>query len=230
VASASINGGRQRQINVIIDPVKAQARGITSDDVARAVHESNALLPSGEFISSRFDANVYTNAVPAKVRAIGDAVIKRHDGAAVMIRDVARVEDGGAPATQAVAVEGKNAVYLNVVRVPGGNTLEIVDAVKQKVAHLQDLPPGVRVVPVFDQSTFVRTTYHGLQKEVAQALVLIAIVILLFLQSVRAVRDGADAQRVHAGRPHAGDGAAGRRRGGGARVDPPAPADGPGHV
>jgi CzcA family heavy metal efflux pump len=185
VASASINGGRQRQINVVIDPVKAQARGITSDDVARAVHESNALLPSGEFISSRFDANVYTNAVPAKVRAIGDAVIKRHDGAAVMIRDVARVEDGGAPATQAVAVEGKNAVYLNVVRVPGGNTLEIVDAVKQKVAHLQDLPPGVRVVPVFDQSTFVRTTYHGLQKEVVQALVLIAIVILMFLQSVR---------------------------------------------
>ncbi|HXU61282.1 MAG TPA: efflux RND transporter permease subunit, partial [Polyangia bacterium] len=185
VASASINGGRQRQINVVIDPVKAQARGITSDDVARAVHESNALLPSGEFISSRFDANVYTNAVPPKVRAIGDAVIKRHDGAAVMIRDVARVEDGGAPATQAVAVEGKNAVYLNVVRVPGGNTLEIVDAVKQKVAHLQDLPPGVRVVPVFDQSTFVRTTYHGLQKEVVQALVLIAIVILMFLQSVR---------------------------------------------
>src|SRR6185312_14886705 len=94
-------------------------------------------------------------------------------------------EDGGAPATQAVAVEGKNAVYLNVVRVPGGNTLEIVDAVKQKVAHLQDLPPGVRVVPVFDQSTFVRTTYDGLKKEVIQALVLIALVILLFLQSVR---------------------------------------------
>ncbi len=185
VASASINGGRQRQINVVIDPVKAQARGITSHDVAEAVHESNALLPSGEFISPAFDANVYTNAVPQKVRAIGDAVIKQHGGAAVMIRDVARVEDGGAPATQAVAVRGKNAVYLNVVRVPGGNTLEIVDAVKQRVAQLHNLPPGVRVVPVFDQSTFVRTTYHGLKKEVVQALVLIAIVILLFLQSIR---------------------------------------------
>jgi CzcA family heavy metal efflux pump len=185
VASASINGGRQRQINVVIDPVKAQARGITADEVARAVHDSNALLPSGEFISPRFDANVYTNAVPQKVRAIGDAVIKRHGGAPVMIRDVARVEDGGAPATQAVAVEGRNAVYLNVVRVPGGNTLEIVDAVKDKVAHLHDLPVGVRVVPVFDQSTFVRTTYHGLKKEVVQALILIAIVILIFLQSVR---------------------------------------------
>jgi multidrug efflux pump subunit AcrB len=185
VASASINGGRQRQINVVVDPVKAQARGITSTDVAETVHESNALLPSGELIAQKFDANVYTNAVPERVRAIGDAIVKAHDGAPVLIRDVARVEDGGAPETQAVAVGGENAVYLNVLRVPGGNTLEIVDAVKDKVRGLHDLPPGLRVVPVFDQSTFVRTTYHGLKKEVVQALVLIAIVILIFLQSVR---------------------------------------------
>jgi multidrug efflux pump subunit AcrB len=185
VASASINGGRQRQINVVVDPVKAEARGITAHDVAEAVHQSNALLPSGEFIAHTFDANVYTNAVPERVRTIGDAVIKRHGAAPVLIRDVARVEDGGAPETQAVAVGGDNAVYLNVLRVPGGNTLEIVDAVKQAVRALHDLPPGLRVVPVFDQSTFVRTTYHGLKKEVIQALVLIAIVILLFLQSVR---------------------------------------------
>ena len=185
VASASINGGRQRQINIVVDPAKAQARGITSTDVAAAVRNSNALLPSGEFISPRFDANVYTNAVPSDVKTIGEAVMKSHGGAAVLIRDVARVEDGGAPETQAVAVEGQNAVYLNVLRVPGGNTLQIVDAVKQRVAALTDLPSGLRVVPVFDQSTFVRTTYEGLKKEVIQALVLIAIVILLFLQSVR---------------------------------------------
>ncbi len=185
VASASINGGRQRQINVVVDPVKAQARGITSTDVANAVHQSNALLPSGEFISPRFDANVYTNAVPQRVKSIGDAVIKTHGGAAVLIRDVARVDDGGVPETQAVAVGGQNAVYLNVLRVPGGNTLEIVDSVKKAVGNLKDLPPGLRVVPVFDQSTFVRTSYEGLRRELVQALGLIAIVILIFLQSLR---------------------------------------------
>jgi multidrug efflux pump subunit AcrB len=185
VASASINGGRQRQINVVVDPVKSQARGITSGDVAAAVRDANALLPSGEFISPGFDANVYTNAVPPQVREIGDAVIKKNGAAPVMIRDVARVEDGGVPETQAVSVAGQNAVYLNVLRVPGGNTLQIVDAVKQKVRDLRDLPPGLRVVPVFDQSTFVRATYDGLKREVVQALVLIAVVILLFLQSTR---------------------------------------------
>ena len=185
VASAAINGGRQRQINIVVDPVEAQARGVTSGDIAAAVHDSNALLPSGEFISPEFDANVYTNAVPNRVETIGNALVKLRGGKPVRIKDVARVEDGGAPETQAVAVGGRNAVYLNVLRVPGGNTLEIVDAVKRSVAALKDLPPDLKVEPVFDQSTFVRTTYHGLKKEVVQALVLIAIVILLFLQSIR---------------------------------------------
>ncbi|GAC1355531.1 MAG: efflux RND transporter permease subunit [Polyangiales bacterium] len=186
VASAAVNGGRLRQINIIVDPIKAQARGITSSDVATAVGQSNALLPSGEFISLKFDANVYTNAVPEKVKQIGDAVLKAKDGKVVLIRDVATVEDGGAPETQAVSINGKNGVYLNVLRVPGGNTLDIVEQVKKSVEDLKaKLPPGMEVHAIFDQSTFVRTSYHGLKQEVIQALFLIAAVILLFLQSVR---------------------------------------------
>ena len=185
VASASINGGRQRQINVIVDPVRAEARGVTSTDIATAVSQSNALLPSGEFISPRFDANVYTNAVAQHVPDIGDAAVKINGNHAVLIKDVASVEDGGSPATQSVAVNGNDAVYLNVLRIPGGNTLQIVEAVKKVVADLKNLPPGVEVKAIFDQSTFVRTSYEGLRKEVVQALVLIALVILLFLQSIR---------------------------------------------
>ncbi len=185
VASAAPDGGRMRQINVIVDPVKAQGRQLTAEDVARAVATSNALLPSGEFISKSFDANVYTNAIPERVGTIGNAPIKLAGRKAVLIRDVARVEDGGTPPTQSVSVNGEEAVYLNVLRVPGGNTLEIVDAVKKIVSELKDLPPGIQVKAVFDQSTFVRTTYKGLQREIIQALVLIGLVILLFLQSVR---------------------------------------------
>src|SRR6185369_15641553 len=140
----------------------------TSTDVAAAVAQSNALLPSGELISPRFDANVYTNAVAQRVPDIGDAAIKVQGNHAVLIRDVARVEDGGSPATQSVAVDGNDAVYLNVLRIPGGNTLQIVDAVKKAVAELKNLPPGVEVKAIFDQSTFVRTSYEGLRKEVVQ--------------------------------------------------------------
>jgi multidrug efflux pump subunit AcrB len=185
VASAAPDGGRQRQINVVVDPAKAQARKVTSADVAAAVAKSNALLPSGEFISPKFDANVYTNAIPATVDTIGEAPVKVEGTRAVLIQDVARVEDGGTPPTQSVSVNGQDAVYLNVLRIPGGNTIEIVDAVKRVVEGLRDLPPGLTVKAYFDQSSFVRTTYHGLKKEIIQALFLIGLVILVFLQSVR---------------------------------------------
>ncbi len=186
VASAALNGGRQRQINIIVDPVKSQARSLTAEDIAKAVAQSNALLPSGEFISPKFDANVYTNAIPKKVAAIGDADVKVQDGKPVLIRDVAQVEDGGSPATQDVTINGTRGVYLNVLRVPGGNTLAIVDQVKRVVTNIQPkLPPGMRVKAIFDQSTFVRTAYDGLKTEVWRALLLIALVILVFLQSVR---------------------------------------------
>ncbi len=185
VASASVNGGRQRQINIVVDPVRAQARGITTTEVAEAVRQTNALLPSGEFISPVFDANVYTNAVARNVNLIEDAVVKQARGRSVLLRDIAEVVDGGAPETQAVAINGENGVYLNVLRTPGGNTIDIVESVQKAVGQLPNLPHGLQVKAIFDQSGFVRSTYQGLKKEILQALVLIAVVILLFLQSIR---------------------------------------------
>jgi multidrug efflux pump subunit AcrB len=185
VASAAVNGGSQRQINVVVDPVKAQGRGVTSHEVAEAVNQANALLPSGQFLADTFNANVYTNAIPERIREIGEAIVKHHGDRPVQIKDVARVEDAGSPETQGVAVNGQDAVYLSVLRVPGGNTLRIVEKVKEAVGNLKGLPPGLKVQAVFDQSSFVRTSYEGLRREVVQALGLIGLVILLFLQSVR---------------------------------------------
>src|SRR5499427_4296365 len=81
VASAALDGGRQRQINIVVDPVKAAARRVTS----AAIAQTNALLPSGELLAKAFDANVYTNAVPAKVAAIGEAVLVYRAGKPVLI-------------------------------------------------------------------------------------------------------------------------------------------------
>jgi multidrug efflux pump subunit AcrB len=188
VASASPNGGKERQINVIVDPANAAARGLSSSDVAKAIERSNALLPSGRFNPSAFSANIYTNAIPTAVADIGDALVKVSlDGHPVRIKDVARIEDGGSKDAQAVNINGETGVYLNVLRVPGGNVVAINDDIKRIVANLKDLPPGVQVEPIFDQSTFVRSTLHGLVKEIFQALLLIGAVILVFLQSTRSV-------------------------------------------
>ena len=123
----------------------------------------------------------------ARCSAIGDAVVKLHGGqAGAASSDVARVEDGGAPETQAVSVNGQDAVYLNVLRVPGGNTIEIVDAVKTAVARPEG--PAARRRGQADLRSVDLRAHHattGSSKEIVQALVLIALVILLFLQSVR---------------------------------------------
>lgn len=187
VASAAPDGGRERQINVVVDPSRAAARGLTADDVAKAVDRSNPLLPSGRFNPPTFAANVYTNAVPKKAAEIGEAVIKEENGRAVLIQDVARVLDSGSKDAQAVTINGKTGVYLSVLRVPGGNVVKIGDEVQKVVKNLKSLPPGMHVEAIFDQSTFVRSTVSGLQKEVLQALVLIGLVILVFLQSPRSV-------------------------------------------
>jgi len=185
VASASLNGGRQRRINVVVDPVKAQARGLTTAEIAQTVANANPLLPSGELITKLFDANLYTNAVAERIVNIGDAIVKRPNDKPVRVKDVARVEDGASPQTQSVSINGQDGVYLNVLRIPGGNTIDIVDAVKDTIANIPNLPPGMVVKPIFDQSTFVRSSYAGLKKEIVQALVLVALVILVFLQSIR---------------------------------------------
>ncbi len=187
VASASPNGGKERQISVIVDPVRATARGLTSSDVAKAIERANALLPSGRFNPPTFSANVYTNAVPKAVAEIGDAVVKSVNGHPVFLRDVATIEDGGSKDAQAVTINGETGVYLNVLRVPGGNVVAINDEIKRIVSGLKDLPPGVHVDPIFDQSTFVRGTIDGLKKEILQAMLLIGVVIFLFLQSARSM-------------------------------------------
>ena len=185
VAQAAVDGGRMRQINVVVDPAKAAARNVTAEEISQAVAKANALLPSGQLLAPYFNANVYTNGVPDRVKIIGQATVKRDGDRPVLIQDVARVDDGGSPDTQAVSVNGENAVYLNVLRIPGGNTLEIVEAVKKTVAGLKALPAGMKVEAVFDQSTFVKTSYEGLKTEIVRALLLISLVILLFLQSFR---------------------------------------------
>lgn len=187
VASASANGGRERQVNVVVDPGLAEARGVTASEVAAAVGRTNALLPSGRLLAPGYEANVYTNAIAPRVEEIGQGFVKRGNAGTVLVRDVAEVKDGGSLPNQFVSVDGKTAVYLNIMRVPGGNTLEIVEQVKKVLAGLQNKPPGMEVVPIFDQSTFVRNSFGALKHELIQATILIALVILIFLQSPRSV-------------------------------------------
>ncbi len=138
VASAAPDGGRQRQINVVVDPTQAQARrrdGRRDRAGGREVERAAAVgrVPRAELRRQRLHQR---HPRPRRHHR------RRHHQASptdkpVLIKDVGRVEDGGTPETQIVSVNGKDAVLLNVLRIPGGNTIDIVDAVKKVVEGLQ---------------------------------------------------------------------------------------------
>ncbi len=128
-----------RQINVVVDPSKAQARNVTVERHRRGGRASRtrSCLRASSSRRSSTRTSTPTRSPPQVEHDRRGARSRSSDGKPVLIRDVARVEDGGTPPTQSVSVNGKDAVYLNVLRIPGGNTIEIVDAVKNVVGGLE---------------------------------------------------------------------------------------------
>jgi hydrophobe/amphiphile efflux-1 (HAE1) family protein len=183
VASASVDGGKIRQITVNLNGDLLYAKGISVTEVARAVNDANFLLPSGDVKLGQIDYNVFTNNQFAVVEPMEDIVVRRTGGTPIRVRDLGRVEDSAETQQSVVRVNGDKAVYLRVNKQPGANTVEVVDAVKATLPKLLGLPPGVRVNLTFDQSTYIRQSISSLWHEAAMGSVLAFLVILLFLRS-----------------------------------------------
>ncbi|MHB1845692.1 MAG: efflux RND transporter permease subunit [Deltaproteobacteria bacterium] len=187
VASATVNGGKVRQINVFLNRDRAMANGTDALDVSKVVNHANLMMPAGDIKIGKIDYNLYSNALFDVVKDMQSIVVKydQKTGTPVRLEDIGRAEDGFAIQTQVVRANGQHAVYLNVLKQPGGNTIKIVDQVRDAIPHLIGLPPGLKVDVVFDQSRFIKQAIDGLEHEVVQGLLLVVLVILIFLQSWR---------------------------------------------
>src|SRR5499425_2008552 len=156
VASANVDGGKIRQITVNLDRDLLYSKGIAVTEVARAVNDSNFLLPSGDVKLGTLDYNVFTNNQFSIVEPMENIVVRRLNGTPIRVRDIGRVEDSAETQQSVVRVNGDKAVYLRVNKQPGANTVEVVDAVKRVLPNLLGVPPGVAVNLTFDQSTYIR--------------------------------------------------------------------------
>src|SRR5882724_870762 len=184
VASANVDGGKIRQITVNLDRDRLYSKGLSVNEVTRAVNDANFLLPSGDVKLGSFDYNVFTNNQFSVVAPMEDIVVRRTDTTPIRLRDVGRVEDSAETQVSIVRVNGERAVYLRVNKQPGANTVEVVDAVKATMPKLLGLPPGVDVRLSLDQSTYIRQSIENLWHEAAIGSVLAFLVILLFLSSL----------------------------------------------
>lgn len=187
VATASVSGGLVRQITVLADRAALEARGLSAQDLVEAIASANFLLPSGTVRISKVDYNLYTETQIVEVQRIGDIPVRvSKDGTgSVFIRDVASVIDGAEDQTNIVRINGQPGVNLWVRKQPGANTIEVVERVLAAIPKLRGIPEGVKIVPTFDQSTYIRNAIKSLTNEAFMGAALAVIVIFLFLQSVR---------------------------------------------
>ncbi|MDB5725878.1 MAG: AcrB/AcrD/AcrF family protein, partial [Novosphingobium sp.] len=180
------SGGKQRQIQVDLNPLALQAAGLTPQDIGNAIAAQNQINPAGFVKIGPTQYSVKLNNAPASVEALNDLPVKIVNGATIYMRDVAHVRDGSAPQNNIVHVDGARSVLLTVLKSGTTSTLAIVNAVKEALPKISaTLPPTLKVVPVGDQSLFVKAAVSGVVKEGAIAAALTSLMILLFLGSWR---------------------------------------------
>jgi multidrug efflux pump subunit AcrB len=189
VAGAAIPwpyGGKQRQVQIDLEPAALQARGLSAQDVANALAAQNLIVPVGTQKVGSLEYTLQLNNAPSAIRELGDLPIKVVQGSTVYIRDVANVRDGSAPQTNVVHVDGGRSVLMSVLKNGATSTLAIVDGVRSKLDELRaSLPENLKVVPINDQSLFVRAAISGVAIEGTIAALLTSVMILLFLGSWR---------------------------------------------
>jgi multidrug efflux pump subunit AcrB len=189
VQGASIplpSGGKQRQIEVDIDPRALQANGLTPFEVSSAINAQNLTLPSGTVKVGDKEYGVHLNNSPDLVAEMGNFPIKQVNGATIYIRDVAQVRDGYAPQTSIIRQDGHRGVLLTILKSGGASTLDIIKQIKAALPRIKStLPASLNLVPLLDQSIFVRAALNGVVWEGVLAALLTAAMILLFLGTWR---------------------------------------------
>ena len=179
-------GGKQRQIQIDLDPQALQSRGLSGQDVANALAAQNLITPIGTQKIGQFEYNLQLNNSPLRMEELADLPIKTVNGAMVYIRDVSSVRDGNPPQTNIVHVNGNRSVLMMVLKSGFISTLDIIDGIRQKVAEVRHtLPDALNISFVGDQGVFVRSAITGVAYEGLIAALLTSVMILLFLGSWR---------------------------------------------
>jgi multidrug efflux pump subunit AcrB len=179
-------GGKYRQIQVYVDPVKLQAHQLSVMDVVRTVNDANLILPAGDVRIGPRDFNIYTNSQLPSTAEINRLPLKTEGNASVMVADIGHAMDAAQIQNSIVRVDGQKSVYLPVMKQGGdSNTIAVVSGIRKNLKDLLDVPRSLVANVVFDQSVFVKTAIKNLGNEGGIGLVLTALMILIFLGSIR---------------------------------------------
>jgi len=187
VAMPLPSGGKQRQVQIDLNPVALQSYGLSAADVSAAIAAQNQISPAGFMKIGAQQYNVKLNNAPDSIQGLSNIPIKVINGATIYIRDVASVRDGNSPQQNIVQVEGTRSVLLTILKNGAASTLTVVESVKAALPRITEgLADSLTAIPVADQSVFVRASMMTVVHEALLVAALISLLILLFLGSWRA--------------------------------------------
>jgi CzcA family heavy metal efflux pump len=179
-------GGGLKQLQVLPDPKRLAAYGITLHELAETVRQAQGNTGGGFLEGTNREFLIRNTGRSSDPRALEQAVIRTVNGVPVSVADVARVEVGARPKRGDAEVNGHPGVILGVQKQPGADTVPLTRMIEETLTGLESgLPPGVKVDVLFRQASFIQSAIHNVTDALRDGALMVALVLLLFLGSVR---------------------------------------------
>lgn len=188
VGSVEINGGRNRQINILLDLDKLNAYNLSAQEVERAIRTENIEAPGGRIVRGPTELGVRTLGRVTKLDEFNNIIVKNVAGAPIRIRDLGAAEDGMAERRSFAYFKGKPAVVLDVRRQTGMNTVKVVDALTAKIGAMKTaIPTGLEMNVISEQATYIRASVAALEEHLVLGSILASLIVWLFIRDLRMV-------------------------------------------
>ncbi|HEX7792896.1 MAG TPA: efflux RND transporter permease subunit [Vicinamibacterales bacterium] len=189
VGDVSMSGDRPREIHIVVDIEKLNARGLSIDQVRSAIENENVEVPGGTLEQGRWEVGLRTMGRVDATRQFNDIIVATVNGTPVRISDIGYAEDSSARVmTSLFMADGSPAVQLDVRRASGENTIRVVEAVKQKLNAIRStLPRGVTITLNSDDSRFIYASISSLEEHLLWGSLLASLVVMFFIRNFRAV-------------------------------------------
>jgi HAE1 family hydrophobic/amphiphilic exporter-1 len=187
VGRIDVLGGRGRQINVYLDAYKMRGYGVTVTDVTQALQQQNVDIPGGRIDQGARSLTLRTAGRILNVEDFNTVSIKAQNGGALLLQDIARVDDGVADAESVAEIDGEPTIYLQVSKQSGTNAVAVIEEVKNRVKALTPAltSAGYKVRVVNDQSDYIKAAIHAVEEHLIIGSILASVVVLIFLLNWR---------------------------------------------
>jgi multidrug efflux pump len=187
VANVELIGSRRYAMRIWLDRARLAAFGLTAQDVEQALREQNLEVPSGRIESVDREYSVVAQTDLRTPEEFADIIVRDADGYLVRLGDVAKVELGPEEERQLSQINGDQAVAFGVVKQSTANPLDVSAAVKNAMPDiLASMPEGVSIRVGYDTTVFITESIKAVYFAIAEAIVLVSIVVFVFLHTARA--------------------------------------------